>query len=209
MSSFGSLELYLSVCRLVFSQRLEETSLQISGKFSLHSSHLSGTLPRTFQLPQLPQAPLLVSSTQSVSQFLFGCLSQCQSPEISSRQKTRTIIGGRLTLFISLLSEITVLLCLLLIVSYILSSFLVISSRRVCPVPLTDPQLDVTICTLSFGGFLLVPLVRLSSATISLGNLWDFHHFDLSTPSFAYLCTPRPATPNYPRTVSILGHGLQ
>lgn len=90
------------MCRLVFSQRLEETSLQISGKFSLHSSHLSGTLPHTFQLPQLSQAPLLVSSTQSVSQFLFGCLSQCQSPEISSRQKTRTIIGGRLTLFISL-----------------------------------------------------------------------------------------------------------
>lgn len=98
-------------------------------------------------------------------------------------------------MFISLLSEITVLLCLLLIVSYILSSFLVISSGRVCPVPLTDQQLDVTICTLSFGGFLLVPLVRLSSATISLGNLWDFHRFDLSTPSFAYLCTPPPPPP--------------
>lgn len=40
----------ITVYGLVFSQTLEENLAQISGKFSLYSSLLSGTLAHTFQL---------------------------------------------------------------------------------------------------------------------------------------------------------------
>lgn len=187
---FGFVELYLSVYRLLSSQRLEENATQISGKLSLLPSLLSGTLFRKFQLPQSPQAPIFVSSIQWISQVPSGFPSLCSSAEIASRQKTRAIAGRVHLVYVPSLGDHSPALpagnCCLHSVQF--SSYY---SGRVCPVPLTAPWVDVTICTPSSGGFLLAPLLRLGSATISPGKPLDFHQFDLTPPSSASLCSPQ------------------
>lgn len=90
---FGLCGALPSVCRLVFSQSLTETPLQISGKVSLHSSFLPGTLPRKSQLPHLPQMPVFVSLTRCLSRFLSGLLFLCQSPAIASKRRTSLTAG--------------------------------------------------------------------------------------------------------------------
>ena len=124
----------LCICRMVFSQRLKETRLQISGSFMCVISFFlfGGALFCNFLWPWHPKTLIYVSSIKNITEVFLGYLSLQWCPEFVSRQKDGAVVG--LTSFVSLFSGISPALPFLrfqkTVVWFILSNFLVVYGGR-------------------------------------------------------------------------------
>lgn len=124
------------MCSLVFSNRLKETSLQVSGEFSLSSCFLivCSSIPSFLSLLEFWSRSLHLSRTCAFHLWLPAwVLLLAFESEAASRQKARAFIG--FTSSVSLLLGFTVLCCpvvqyLETVISCILSSFLAANGSK-------------------------------------------------------------------------------